>query len=189
MLHVLQGLSPLAAGNIKFSQPCVSFSIKIVLLLLLEDSFSDLSFFSPTFTSALQQDLNCLHIAPFSLGSASQILAALDFLNSNLSSQLLSSFLLIVLQPGTSFFMQLTRANMGFPCLLPFFWRSLFTFLIVQCLKTPFIYFYWFTSHIMLGCWWWWFNPIPVVSTEHEPEVPRAKTVYVSVEHAREHVK
>lgn len=144
MLHVLKGLSALAGGNIKFSQLCVSFSNRIVLLFL-EDSFSNLSFLSPTFTSVLQQDLNCLCVDPSSLGSASQILTLLESLNSNLCllnsiGLCLGSFsLLYSLEPLSR---QLTRASMGSPCLFPFSCGSLITLPVVQCLKTHFVYFF-----------------------------------------------
>ena len=123
MLHVLQGLPPLADGNIKCSQPCVCFSLEFFCLLFLEVSFSNLSFLSPTFTSVLHQDLNCLCVAPSSLGSASQILAALDSLDSNFCllnsiGLCLGSFSL--LYSLETLFRQLTRASVGTPCLLPF---------------------------------------------------------------------
>lgn len=151
------------------SHLCMFFSIKIVLPLLLEGSFSSLREFP--FTCAhinAQTNTRILSMwLPPSLESASQILAALDSLNSDLclptqsDTWVLFRFLLLALQPRNSL-----QAVSGGPSFI-----SLPSGVTVHTPCCPmseicsFIDFVCFANCIILGCCHCcWLNPIPIYS-------------------------
>ena len=175
--NALQDLSLLAGENINCSQPRVSFSIRIVPLLLLECSFSSLREFPFSCTHISTQTKPQTHSVwlPPLWNLPHKFYLRLSELRSQSSNSVRywALFRFLSLQPRNALFIVScsdcrTRCSSSFPqdhclhSLLSNVWKRSFPKLC-------------FAGCIILGCWWWWWwSPVSGLPSGQEAEILRA---------------